>query len=281
MKLWAISDLHLGQPANRAALDGLSARPDDWLVLGGDICETVEQLDDALAVVRPRFAGVIWVPGNHELWTVRAGDERGVAKYERLLAVCRDRGVLTPEDAYPVWEGEGGPHLLVPMFLLYDYSFAPKGMSPGQAIAWAAETGIECVDEHLLHPDPYPSREAWCAARCDETARRIEAARGRHPLPTVLINHFPLRSELAVLPAVPRFRIWCGTRRTEDWHRRFAAAAVVYGHLHIPAAQAIDGVRFEEVSLGYTRQWDKSRGMDAYLRPILPKPKSWAPGRRR
>ena len=86
----------------------------------------------------------------------------------------------------------------------------------------------------------------------------------------MLINHFPLRRELAVLPAVPRFSVWCGTRRTEDWHVRFGASVVVFGHLHIRQTRHIDGVRFEEVSLGYPRQWQTDRGAGSYLRRILP-----------
>jgi UDP-2,3-diacylglucosamine pyrophosphatase LpxH len=89
-------------------------------------------------------------------------------------------------------------------------------------------------------------------------------------LPTVLINHFPLKQSLAKLPAIPRFMIWCGTRRTEDWHKRFNASVVVSGHLHIRSTREIDGTRFEEVSLGYpNRQWRPSNGMDTHVRVIL------------
>ena len=31
----------------------------------------------------------------------------------------------------------------------------------------------------------------------------------------------------------------------------------------------IDGVKFEEVSLGYPKQWNQSRGIEHYLRRIL------------
>jgi UDP-2,3-diacylglucosamine pyrophosphatase LpxH len=72
-----------------------------------------------------------------------------------------------------------------------------------------------------------------------------------------------------VLPRIPRFTIWCGTRLTEDWHRRFNVEAVVYGHLHLRASRVLDDVRFEEVSLGYPKQWDRSRTLDSYLRRIL------------
>jgi hypothetical protein len=70
----------------------------------------------------------------------------------------------------------------------------------------------------------------------------------------VLINHFPLRRAHAVLPRIPRFSLWCGTTRTDDWHVRFRARAVIYGHLHIPRTHVEAGVAFEEVSLGYPRQ---------------------------
>ena len=54
------------------------------------------------------------------------------------------------------------------------------------------------------------------------------------------------------------------------WHIRFRAELVVYGHLHIPRTTHYDGVRFEEVSLGYPREWS-NRGK-------LPKPKKVLPG---
>ena len=36
MKLYALSDLHVGFEPNRAALESLAAHPEDWLILGGD-----------------------------------------------------------------------------------------------------------------------------------------------------------------------------------------------------------------------------------------------------
>jgi hypothetical protein len=144
------------------------------------------------------------------------------------------------------------------------------------AVAWAGETGIVCADELHLHPSPYPTRPDWCAARCVAAVPRLEAAARRAPL--VIVNHFPLRQELAVLPAIPRFSLWCGTRRTRDWHTRFRARAVVYGHLHQRSTLWLDGARFEEVSLGYPRHWRRERGVEGYLREILPGPPSPAAG---
>ncbi len=67
----------------------------------------------------------------------------------------------------------------------------------------------------------------------------------------MLVSHFPLTREPTRILKYPEFAQWCGTERTADWHLRFSAQAVVYGHLHIPGTSWQDGVRFEEVSLGY------------------------------
>lgn len=272
MRLLALGDLHLGHKANREALETIGRHPEDWLILAGDVGETADHLRRAFDVLVPRFARLVWVPGNHELWSVPSDDPplRGEEKYRYLVELCRGYGVLTPEDPYPVWEGDGGRHRIAPLHLLYDYSFRPDRVAAGEALDWARESGVVCADETYLHPDPYPTREGWCEARVTETEARL--AREHAGLPTIAINHYPLRRALAVLPRIPRFSIWCGTRRTEDWPERFGIVATVYGHLHIRTTTWDGDVRHEEVSLGYPRQWDGARPVEAYLRTVLPAP---------
>ena len=53
-----------------------------------------------------------------------------------------------------------------------------------------------------------------------------------------------------------------------EWHKRFNARAVVFGHLHIRGTSWVDGVPFQEVSLGYPSQWDRDRGIGDYLREV-------------
>ena len=276
MKLYAISDLHLGHEQNRLALAQLPMYADDWLILAGDVGERAEHLYYALDILTKRFARLLWVPGNHDLWTLPAGKEggeqlRGEAKYMQLVEICREYSVLTPEDPYVTWPGEGVPAILAPLFLLYDYSFRPDDVAEDRAIAWAEEARTVCSDEHVLHPDPYSSRAAWCEARCRYSEQRLQQLSPLDSL--ILINHFPLRYNLVHrLIRIPRFSLWCGTKRTEDWHTRYHAHAVVYGHLHIRATDYQDGVRFEEVSLGYPQNWQLERGVQTYLREILPGP---------
>jgi 3',5'-cyclic AMP phosphodiesterase CpdA len=273
-KLLAVSDLHVAFEQNRNVVSAL--RPDteaDWLLVAGDVAETVADIEWALATLRDRFAVVVWVPGNHDLWTSRQDPVqlRGQQRYQHLVEMCRQLGVVTPEDPYPVWDGPGGPVTVAPLFVLYDYTFRPDGAtSKAAALAQAYEAGVVCADESLLHPDPYPSRDAWCQARVAVTERRLSE---RDPaLPTVLVNHFPLVREPTRVLRYPVFAQWCGTTATADWHRRFNAAAVVYGHLHIPRTTWYDGVRFEEVSLGYPREWQPRPAAPRLPRQILPAP---------
>ncbi|MEZ4237877.1 MAG: metallophosphoesterase [Myxococcota bacterium] len=274
VRVLGLSDLHVGHQPNRTTLEALPASPDDWLVIGGDVGESLAHLEWTLDLLLPRFSRLVWVPGNHELWTTGDPPVGGVAKYERLVAACRERGVLTPEDPYEEVPGTG--LTMVPMFLLYDYSFGPEGYSPERAVAWAVEGGILCADESRLRPDPYPSREAWCEARLAYTRARLEA------LPpgasTILVNHWPLRLDLVRLFRIPRFVPWCGTRQTEDWHVRYGAEVVVSGHLHMRSTDWRDGVRFEEISLGYPRHYDGEKGAAGYVRQLWPPVAAPPPG---
>jgi predicted phosphodiesterase len=271
-RLLALSDLHVAFPPNREIVSALRPGDDgDWLLLAGDVGELYPDIEWALRLLSERFATVVWTPGNHELWTRRKDPValRGEARYLALVELCRGLGILTPEDSYPVWNGPGGPVTIAPVFLLYDYTFLPDGaLTKEQGLKQAYEKGIVCSDETLLYSDPYPSREEWCWARIEATERRLAV---RDPaLPVVFVTHYPLVREPTQVLRYPLFAQWCGTTRTADWHLRFNAAAVVYGHLHIPRVTWYDGVRFEEVSFGYPREWRRRNAPPGLPRQILP-----------
>ncbi len=269
MRLFAISDLHVGYQANREAISAISSRPSDWLALVGDVGELPEQLDFVFGILGRRFKQLVWVPGNHELWTEpwKPGSESSEERYARHLDVARRYGVITPEDHYPEVEFGGDRYSLCPLFTLYDYSFRPANVALDQAINWALEADVFCSDEARLKVQPYGSVVEWCRIRCTSTERRLRQLGGKR---SILIGHFPLRYDLVTLPRIPRFSIWCGTQLTADWHQRFNAELVVFGHLHVPSVQFRDGVRFEEVSLGYPGQRSKSADINQYVRQVLP-----------
>jgi predicted phosphodiesterase len=279
-RLFAIGDIHLSFKGNREALEKLLPHPNDDLILAGDVGETAEHCHTAFAKAKECFRQVWWVPGNHELYTMPSQKDhgaRGQAKYLECVDIAREYGVLTPEDDYVLWEGEGGPVVVAPIFTLYDYSFRPDDVKLEDALAWAREKDIEATDEHLLYPDPYESRIEWCHALVARTEAKLAAALAAHPdTRTVIVGHWQLREDLVKLPRVPRFSLWCGTKKTEDWHNKFNAKVVISGHIHIRRTDWRDNTRFEEVSMGYPRQWQDctERGLDIndLLREILPGP---------
>jgi predicted phosphodiesterase len=281
-RLWAISDIHLSYKTNREALDALRPHPDDGLILCGDVGESAEHCRMAFTKATECFNHVFWVPGNHELYTLPSQKdcgERGEGKYMECVEIAREFGVLTPEDDYMLWEGPGGPCLIAPIFTLYDYSFRPEHVPLQDALEWAKEKDIEATDEHLLHPEPYASRIEWCEVLVKRAEAKLAATVAAHPdVPLIIAGHWPLREDLVQLFRVPRFSLWCGTKKTEDWHKRFNAKVVVSGHLHVRRTDWVDDTRFEEVSLGYPRQWQncQEQGLDIndMLREILPGPES-------
>src|SRR6266508_2661564 len=270
-RLLATSDLHVNYPENRAIVEGLRPESDtDWLIVAGDIGDRSADIEWTLTLLSQRFTKVIWSPGNHELWTPNEDtvDARGEARYQYLIDMCRRIGVVTPEDDYPVWDGPGGPAIIASLFLLYDYTFRVDGVATKEAaLAKAYDAGVVCTDEYFLHPDPHPSREAWCTARVAATRKRLDAC--DPDLPTVLITHWPLVREPTRVLRYPDFALWCGTEQTADWHRRYRTKVAVYGHLHIPRVAEYDGVRFEEVSLGYPREWQARTRPPVVPRVIL------------
>ena len=245
-RLLAVSDLHVRYPENRAVVERLRPGSDgDWLIVAGDVAEQVGDVAGVLELLAARFARVLWVPGNHELWT---------------------RG-REPD----------GPVVVAPLFLLYDYSFLPEGATgPTDGLAIARAAGVVCSDEYVLHPDPYPDRAAWCAERVRVSRERLDAC--DPALPTVLVNHWPLTRHPTRVLRHPEFALWCGTVETADWHVRYRAVAAVYGHLHIPRVTWEDGTRFVEASLGYPREWrpreerDGRPVTDLLPRQVLPLP---------
>lgn len=273
--LSAVSDLHVSYTENHDIVNDLRPTSEaDWLLVAGDVAERFSSIEWALGTLRERWAKVIWAPGNHELWTPPDDPVqlRGVERYEALVELCRRLDVLTPEDPYPTWEAPDGPVVIAPLLTLYDYTFRPPGCATKEAgLAYAHQTGVVCTDEYLLHPDPYPTRDDWCRARIEQTARRLDAL--DPDLPTVLVGHYPLVRTPTDVLRYPEFAQWCGTELTADWHTRYRARVMVYGHLHIPRTTHYDGVRFEEVSLGYPREWKPRNRPHGLPRQILPGPR--------
>ncbi|GAB3708569.1 metallophosphoesterase [Corynebacterium nasicanis] len=240
--MWLVSDLHVTFPANRERVERLApAEEGDWLIVAGDVAESIDIVVDTLARLRRRFARVVWCPGNHELFARPSDRYQGRARYARLIDLLREVGVDTPEDPYPVF----GDVTVAPLFTLYDYSFRPAGRSAAEALIDARAARATLDDE--LYIAPYVDVVEWCAERVAYSRERLTAVDG----PTLLVNHWPLAVEPTRRLRQPDMALWCGTTLTRSFARDYRAVGVVHGHLHMPEEIMVEGVPHVDVSLGY------------------------------
>ena len=208
--LLAISDLHVDHAENRRSSKGLRRSDRDGLA---------DRLRRRRRLARGRRVGAGAARG-----AVREGDlgarqpraadparrrrraARGGFRYRSWSRRCRRLGVLTPEDPYPVWEGPGGPALVAPLFLLYDYSFGANVGADQGGVAAAGARG-RCRLRRRVPAPPRPLPEPRGVVR-GSGARRPRRGSTELPagLPTVLVNHFPLHREADADPAPPRVR---------------------------------------------------------------------------
>ncbi|AWB84220.1 metallophosphoesterase family protein [Corynebacterium liangguodongii] len=244
--LWAVADLHAAVRANQEHIEAIGPRtPEDWLIVAGDVAENIDLVTRVMGRLAERFSTVVWAPGNHELFSRSFDRYRGVERYGELVRRMRKLGVVTPEDPYPVFHGV----TVAPLFTLYDYSFRAPGCSVAEALEAAKRKSLMLTDEFTIAP--FVDIRAWCWERLAYTTRRLSRVDG----PTILVNHWPLVREPVDTLRYPEIGLWCGTRHTRSWARRYNARAVVYGHLHMPGEVIVDGIPHIEASLGYPREW--------------------------
>ena len=215
MKLYAIADLHLRYEVTRQALRALRPHPYDWLILAGDVGETEEHLRFALGILAERFARLLWVPGNHDLWTIptKAGRPAGAGE---VRAAGRDLPRVRRADARGPLRGlarrggalHPGAHLRpLRLHLPARTTCRSRRRSSGRPRRTSS-----APTRSSSTPTRSPRGRPGATSACASPSRAWPRPRAQAPL--VIVNHFPLRQDLAVLPRIPRFSIWCGTRLT-------------------------------------------------------------------
>ncbi|MEW5298208.1 MAG: hypothetical protein WDW36_001358 [Sanguina aurantia] len=200
-RVMVLSDLHVDQHNNMAALEEISPRAfqDTVLLVAGDVADSFAATRLALQLLRSKFARVFFTPGNHDLWVRTPQDSArfpdSICKMLALWALCDelDVDIAPAEVTHGVW--------VVPLFSWYAHTFDVRDPRPGR-----------------LRFDRFCT---WPISDLDVT-------------PTVItMSHFLPRTELPFAHGVSEMAKAVGCLHLEGQICQLGSGLHVHGHTHI------------------------------------------------
>ena len=266
-RVYAMSALHADRDDNREFLNELVERrrreqPDnkDVLIVAGDVSEDPELLLDTVQMLRTAFgAGVVFVPGNHDLWRGRKDDARfkdSAKKLHYLLRECEARGVSTSAlhvEAAELW--------VVPL-----HSWHHQSWDREPSIAGIKLPPLElCMSDYhncqwptAAMNDPKSDAVAlYMDELNDAIVERVHEGR-REGETCITCSHFLPHQELMptkrmlFLPELPKA---CGSDLLRPRIDEIGdVSAHVFGHTHFCWDQKVDDVRFLSCPLAYPNE---------------------------
>jgi predicted phosphodiesterase len=235
MRVFAVSDLHADYVDNLNWVRRLS-RVDyrnDVLLLAGDVSDLPGCLEEVFQQLTARFATVMFVPGNHELWVLRCRTKTSLEKLDLIQSMARAHRVLTCP-----YRRDGV--LFVPLLGWYDYSFGTpgdtllEGWMDFHACVWPAGLDEASLTRHFLVQNRIP------------TAMPGDVV--------ISFSHFLPRLDVlpGYIPASRRFlHPVLGTKLLEEQIRSLRSSIHVYGHSHVNQSVRIEGTLYVNNALGY------------------------------
>lgn len=236
MRVFALSDIHVDYDTNARWVDGLSMRDfrHDVLILAGDVTDTLSLLARYLGELSKRFAKVLFVPGNHDLWVIREDAHRNsFQKFDDVVAVAEANGA-----SMQPFRGAGVS--IIPLLGWYDYSF-------GEPTAELRSMWMDYIA--CRWPQGYTDRDVAAHFASLNDGHAVSAGDK-----VITFSHFLPRIDLmpAFIPGMSR-RLYpiLGSARLDDQLRRLNASIHVYGHSHVNRNVTIDGVSYINNAFGY------------------------------
>ncbi len=229
MKVFAVSDLHVDYRENLDWIDSLSRDRyrEDVLLLAGDVTDDLRLLGSTLRALKSRFAEVLFVPGNHELWIDGGEFSCSLQKFDAVMSLCSHEGIRT--SVYTQ-----GCVSIVPLLGWYDFSFG----QPDAFLQRAWRDFRAC-----RWPVEFDSQ----AKICDFFLRQNDRYLSTDNAHVISFSHFLPR--LDIMPtAIPenRRKVYpvLGSARLDHQIRKLQPAIHVYGHSHVNQTIEIDGIRY-------------------------------------
>jgi|SRR5579864_3345238 len=236
MRVFAVSDLHIDYEMNARWVRSLSSVDylNDVLILAGDITDKRDLLEWCLTTLSRRFKRVLFVPGNHELWTVRERSGKdSLQKFYEVIATVESSGA----SMHAFCESEVS---IIPLLGWYDYSFG----EPSEELKSTWMDYRTCRwPSGLTEKDIVAYFAAFNNCQTWSTAETIITY--SHFLPRIdLMPSFVPRAARLLYPIL-------GSDQLETQLRRFTPKIHVYGHSHLNCQTAIEGITYINNAFGY------------------------------
>lgn len=263
VRVFVVSDLHTDYDDNLKWVEGLSnvRHQNDVLLVAGDVAETYSMFVVTMSLLKEKFDHVFYVPGNHDLWCRREGQNYfdSLEKLNKLLDACKRIGVETN----PMVIDEIG---IIPLFSWYHESFDKEKDITGFRIpslemackdfyACKWPEGLSNGDMSLaLYFDAINDKQMKVIKEIQMTCDHI-----------ITFSHFVPRQELCpekrmlFYPKLPKI---IGSDSLEDRirsihgaeGRKDASSCHVFGHTHFCWDAVVDGIRYVQAPLAYPRE---------------------------
>lgn len=239
MRIFALSDIHTDHEHNRRWVDGLSSSDyrNDVLILAGDVSDSLAKLEWTLSAFASRFAAVLYVPGNHDLWVLR---DREIAtslhKYAKVCEVVRQAGG-TLESFHRAGLS------VVPLLGWYDYSFGEPGAQlraawmDFHACRWPESLPETAIAAHFTALNPLPQLPPG------DTVITFS-----HFLPRIdVMPHYIPADKRMLYPVL-------GSSLLETQLRAIGPTMHVYGHSHVNRRVTLEGITYINNAFGYPQE---------------------------
>ncbi len=238
MRVFAVSDIHVDYPENALWVEQLSNSDyqNDCLILAGDISDSMERIGACFEILKRKFAHILFIPGNHELWVRSDESISSIEKCKRVIKVAHSFGVVTtPTSINNIY--------FLPVWGWYDFSFG----KPSEYIcnAWVdfrrckwpeSLNTEEKITQYFLAKNTLPTRSDQVVVSFSHFLPRID----------VMPSFIPAERR-QIYPVL-------GSEKLDRWVRDSGSRLHVYGHSHVNRDVTIEGVRYINNAFAYPNE---------------------------
>ena len=238
MRVFGVSDVHVDYQANLDWVAALSKQDyqQDAVLVAGDLSHDMALTQRCLALLQERFADVLFVCGNHDLWVKRRDPIDSLEKFHLLQKTLQAQGVAQQ----PLYRPQVS---LVPLQSWYDYSFGEPDTKlrnlwmDYRRCRWPQHWEPADVAAQFRQMNPQPNL--------------------RPQVPCITLSHFMPRMDLLPPVAVEHFGFLLpilGSQALDQELRLHQPQIHLYGHSHVNVDKTIDGVRYVNNARGYPKE---------------------------